>query len=74
MGDWQAFVAIAALGISALGLVDRLLSKALTRSEHEEFKTAVYRDFNRVERRIELVEQTRPTTGELEAKFGRTKG
>jgi hypothetical protein len=68
--DYQLTISIGALVVSALVAFSRTLDKSLSIREHEEFSKSVHRDIDRVERRIELIEQTRPTTGELEARMG----
>ncbi len=52
--------------ISLLALVSRSLDKNLSIREHEAHRDAVQRDVHRVEMRLNHLEQTRPTTGELE--------
>jgi vacuolar-type H+-ATPase subunit D/Vma8 len=71
--DYQLTISIGALVVSVLVAFSRSLDKSLSIREHEEFSKSVHRDIDRVERRIELIEQTRPTTGELEARMGQVR-
>lgn len=66
MGDWPTIVAFGALIVSLLALASKTVDKSLSIREHEAYKNAVERDIARVEHRLMLIEQTRPTTGELE--------
>ncbi len=65
-GDWTSLAAIVAVAVSILTLVSRATDKSLSIREYEAYRTAVQRDIQRVEHRLQLLEQTRPTTGELE--------
>jgi hypothetical protein len=80
--DWQSLVAIGALLVTAISFLSRSFDKSLSIREHEEFKKAIERemgqlrswferDTDRLEDRIKVLEATRPTTGELEAKLTR---
>jgi len=84
MGDWTAFVGIAALAVSLFAILSRALDKSLSIREHEEFRgnmkdqfslirEQAKRDGDRIEKRLDVLEQTRPTTGELEARLQATK-
>jgi hypothetical protein len=66
MNDWYPLIALGAFALSALNLLTRSLDKSLSIREHEAHRDAVQRDIERVENRLERLEQTRPTTGELE--------
>lgn len=66
-GDWGTFIAIAAFGLSVLSYIVRAADKNISIREHDLFKDGVERDIDRLERRIERIEETRPTTGELQA-------
>ncbi len=66
MIDWTTFAAVGAMLFAAASLLSRLLDKSLSIREHEAYKDAVQRDIHRVETRLAHLEQTRPTTGELE--------
>ena len=63
MNDWSAIIALA---ISIISIVSRSLDKNLSIREHEAHRDAVQRDIDRVESRLNQLERTRPTTGELE--------
>ncbi len=66
MSDWSIIVALGALAISIISVLSRTLDKNLSIREHEAHRDAVQRDIYRVEVRLNHLEQTRPTTGELE--------
>ncbi len=66
MNEWAPFIAIAALAISLFTTIGKSLDKSLSIREHEAHRNAVQRDIDRVEERLSHMEQTRPTTGELE--------
>jgi hypothetical protein len=78
--DWQLVIAIGAMMLAGIGVLSRAFDKSLSIREHEEFKKAIERemsqmrndykhDDNRLEDRIKVLESTRPTTGELEARL-----
>jgi hypothetical protein len=81
--DWNAvsgLTAVVALIIAGLSLASTMLGKSLSIREHEESRNNINnridavlhqarRDDDRLEHRIEILEQTRPTTGELEARL-----
>jgi hypothetical protein len=78
--DYQLVIALGALAISMLVALTRALDKSLSIREHEEFRGNVkqslaelkadyQRETTRLENRITSLEQTRPTTGELEARL-----
>ncbi len=66
MTDWTILVALGALAISIISVISRSLDKNLSIREHEAHRDAVQRDIHRVEGRLNQLERTRPTTGELE--------
>ncbi len=66
MTDWTILIALGALAISIISVLSRTLDKNLSIREHEAHRDAVQRDIHRVEVRLNHLEQTRPTTGELE--------
>ena len=74
--DWQAVLALIAIGIAGLTLMSRLLDKSLTIREHEEYQRGAerqndmlreqfLREIDGLGRQLLVLEQTRPTTGEL---------
>ena len=65
MNDWVLFGSIIAILISLIALLDRLSGKSLSLREHEEFKSTVHRDHKRIEERIAILEQTRPSNEQL---------
>lgn len=73
-------IAIGAAAIAVITLFIKLFDKSLSIREHDEFRQAlrdqfalmneqIKRDINRLEHRLDVIEQTRPTTGELEARL-----
>jgi acetylornithine deacetylase/succinyl-diaminopimelate desuccinylase-like protein len=80
--DWQSVIAIGALLVAGVSFLARSFDKSLSIREHEEFRNSIRdqisqvrldtrRDDDRLEDRIKVLETTRPTTGELEAKLGK---
>jgi BMFP domain-containing protein YqiC len=80
--DWQVVLSIGALLIAGISLLARSFDKSLSIREYEEFRSSIRdqisqvrldtrRDDDRLEDRIKILEATRPTTGELEAKLGK---
>ena len=78
-----SYIALGAVVISALSLAAQLLGKSLSIREHEEFRNNIkdslreikadyIRDDARLEDRVKILEQTRPTTGEIEARLNIT--
>jgi hypothetical protein len=83
--DWQAIIAIGALLIAGMAFLSRMFDKSLSIREHEEFRLSIKgdiaqmradykRDDDRIEDRVKILEQTRPTTGELDARITAVKG
>ncbi len=66
MNDWTPILAVGSIAISVITLLTRSFDKSLSIREHEAHRGAVQRDIDRVESRLGHLEQTRPTTGELE--------
>ncbi len=66
MNDWSIIFALGATALSAIALLNRAFDKSLSIREHEAYKAAVERDIHRVEGRLNNIESTRPTVGELE--------
>lgn len=78
--DWHSILDIGAIALAAIAFLSRSFDKSLSIREHDEFRASVtrelarmrddyHRDDERMERRLDVLEQTRPTTGELEAKI-----
>jgi uncharacterized protein YlxW (UPF0749 family) len=74
------YIALGAVILAAITLASQMLGKSLSIREHEEFskntkerlsdlKSDYQRESNRLEDRIKTLEQTRPTTGEIEARL-----
>lgn len=66
MPDLYVVLSVLAVVFSALTLISKAAEKNLSIREHEAYKDAVTRDIHRVENRLGHLEQTRPTTGELQ--------
>jgi hypothetical protein len=82
--NWDWIIGLIGLGIGAVTIFSRMFDKSLSLREHEEFKRAIndaitlnrkqfQREVDRIEDRIKILEQTRPTTGELEARIDRNR-
>ena len=78
--EWQTLLSLGALLLAGITLASNALSKSLSIREHEEFRTNLKadlaqvrqdykRDDDRLEDRVKVLEQTRPTTGEIEARL-----
>ena len=76
--EWQSLLAIGAVGIAAISLLDRLLDKSLSIREHDEYRKGVerttdglrneyIREIDRMDGRLNTIEQTRPTASELQS-------
>ena len=79
--DWQMAGVVGAIVIGLYNVFSKTFDKSLSLREHDEFRANlndnlklirdhIREDLNRIERRVELIEQTRPTTGELSARIG----
>ncbi len=66
MNEWSTIISIGALLVSVATIFARAAEKNLSIREHDAYREAVARDIHRVEARLGHLEQTRPTTGELE--------
>lgn len=66
MPDLYVILSVLAAVFSALSLLSRMSDKSLSIREHEAYKEAAARDIHRVETRLSQIEQSRPTTGELQ--------
>ena len=65
MTDFPTVIAIGALGIAGFSLISRMLDKSLSIREHDEYRKAVERDILRVEKRLDFIEQSRPSNDTL---------
>jgi hypothetical protein len=79
-------IAIAGLAVSAFTVMMRMFDRSPSLREHTDLQNAIYKlerqvgklpkrwhymaDIRRIEERLNRIEDTRPTTGELEARFG----
>jgi hypothetical protein len=66
MPEPYLLVSVLALALSVLAFISRAVDKSLSIREFEAYSAAMARDIQRVELRLLHLEQTRPTTGELE--------
>lgn len=84
MDHWEILIAIGALAVALFSAFSRIFDKSLSIREHDEFRANInkkfdgvdanlHREIARLENRIERIEGTRPTTGELRAMLGRPK-
>ena len=64
--DWSIVAAISAVVVATLVALDRVLSRGLSIREHDEFKSRMLRDLDRIDRQIDFIAQTRPTAGQLQ--------
>lgn len=67
MLEWQTVVAFGALVLSVLSSLTRMLDKSLSIREHEEFRRNIREQFGILRDQIKVLEQSRPTNGELGA-------
>ena len=76
--DWQTILAIGALALAAFSFLSRTLDKSLSLREHDEYRKGAertndglqrefWREVDRLEQRLNIIEQTRPTAGELKS-------
>lgn len=77
MLDWQTILSVVALGLAGITLLSKMLDKGLSIREHEEFRRGnevtivglkgdIQRQIDRIDRRIDVIEQSRPSVGELQ--------
>ena len=74
MIDWSfviAVIAILSFLMSGFMFITTSLDKSLSIREHEEYKRAIQRELDQFRYDIHIMEQTRPTTGEIEARLDR---
>jgi hypothetical protein len=64
--DWSTVVAIGALIIAALVAVRSALNEGISVREYVEFKERMNRDIDRIEIQVRFIEQTRPSSGQLQ--------
>lgn len=78
--DWNTVGVFGALGLGVFSLflnlsskaderIEKLREESLSLREHKEFKDRVLADTKRLEDRVDVIEQTRPTTDELQAQI-----
>ena len=71
MLEWQTLISIIAVLISGLTFLFNRSEKSITFREFEEFRISTDRYLDDLKYSVRTLEQTRPTTGELEARFKR---
>jgi hypothetical protein len=62
------------IGLFVVGLAGFYLassSRYFTIREHQEFMSSIFREFDKIHGQLVRLEDTRPTTGELEARLNR---
>jgi hypothetical protein len=67
--DWGLLITASVAIIALSGLYISSFSRYLSIREHETYQTYVTREMDELSRRIDVLEKTRPTTGEIEAKL-----
>jgi hypothetical protein len=84
VSDWALIISGGVLFVAVVVMIlnnyatkdaakERLLSQYLSIREHTEYKLSVQREMDKLHERINLLEQTRPTTETLQAKIEATK-
>jgi hypothetical protein len=71
--DLTILIPLGLLAIGLLSLVFTSSAKYLSIREHETYNAFMIRELNNLSARIGTLEQTRPTTGEIEARLGKMK-
>jgi hypothetical protein len=69
--DIVSYVPVMVLAVATISLYINSSSKYFTAQAHESYKATVLRELNQIHDRVKILEATRPTTGELEARFDR---
>lgn len=64
--DLTWLIALGALTVAVLSIFIRSFEKSLSIREYETYRNSVRADIERVEKRLQHLEQSRPTTGELQ--------
>lgn len=70
--DWAIFLGVGAFIIALGSFYLSSSAKFLSIREHETYNTFVKRELDHLSKRIYILEQTRPTTGEIEARLNGT--
>ena len=68
--DWPVGIALGVLAVGLVGLIFNQAASKLSVREYESYTAFIVRELDAIRERITFLEQTRPTTGELEAKLG----
>jgi hypothetical protein len=73
VAHWETIVPVGLLVLAIIGLLINNASTYLSIREHTTYQNFVQREMDTIGRRLDRLEDTRPTTGELEAKIGTKK-
>jgi hypothetical protein len=68
--EWSTAISVGLLFIALAGLYLNTSATYLAIREHEAFRASVQREFDQLRYEIRILQETRPTTGELEARLG----
>jgi hypothetical protein len=69
MEIWPVVIAAGVLLTAIITIIMTNSSKFLSIREHETYRAYATREMDITSRRLDIIEQTRPTTGELEARL-----
>jgi len=75
--DFQTLISFTAIGLAVLTLLARMLDKGLSIRQHDEYRkgaerttdglqTQFWREFDKLETRLNHIDQTKPTVGQLQ--------
>jgi altronate dehydratase len=65
--DWHIAATIGVFLLSVMAIVQTSSAKFLTIREHNEFMASIRKEVDILRQQVNVLEQTRPTTGELKA-------
>ena len=71
--DYPTLVAAGILLVTLSALYVSSTARYLSIREHESYRSFILREVDQLNHRILVLEQTRPTTGEIEARMNGTK-
>lgn len=71
--EWSILGGLGLFAIALVGFIVTTNAKYLSIREYETYNTFVVRELDTITARLNILEQTRPTTGELEARLGGMK-
>lgn len=70
---WPIAITFGIFSVAVGGLFLNYAGRFLSIREHESYQEAVRREMDKLHERVNTIEQTRPTTGELEARLNYKK-